>query len=43
MKLEERDRKTRKLMTKYGAHNSNVDRLYLQRCEGGRGLIGPGD
>ena len=29
-------------MTMYGAHHpkADVDRLYLQRCEGGRGLIG---
>ena len=42
MELEELDRRTRKLMTRYGAHHpkTNVDRLYLQRCEGGRGLLG---
>ena len=35
------DRKTRKLFTKYGALNpkSDVDRLYISRKEGGRGLI----
>lgn len=40
--LEELDRKTRKLMTMYGAHHpkADVDRLYLKRCDGGRGLIG---
>ena len=29
-------------MTMYGAHHpkADVDRLYLQRCEGGRGLLG---
>ena len=29
-------------MTMYGAHHpkANVDRLYLQRCEGRRGLLG---
>ena len=29
-------------MTMYGAHNpkADVDILYLQRCEGGRGLLG---
>ena len=45
MELAELDRKTRKLMTMYGAqlHKADVDRLYLQRCEGGRGLIGLGD
>ena len=42
MELEELDRKTRKLMTMYGAQHpkADVDRLYLQRCEGRRGLIG---
>ena len=42
MELEELDRKTRKLMTIYGVHHrkANVDRLYLQRFEGGTGLIG---
>ena len=40
MELEELDRRTRKLMTVYGAHHpkASVDWLYLQRCEGGRGL-----
>ena len=35
------DRKTRKLFTIYGAlhPNSDVDRLYIPRKEGGRGLI----
>ena len=29
-------------MTMHGAHHhkADVDRLYLQRCEGGRGLLG---
>ena len=42
MELEKLDRRTRKLMTIYGAHHpkADVDRLYLQRCEGGRGLLG---
>ena len=42
IELEEIDRKTRKLMTIYGAQHlkADVDRLYLQRCEGGRSLIG---
>ena len=42
MELEELDQKTRKLMTMYGAHHpkADVDRLYLQRYEGGRGLLG---
>ena len=42
MELEELDRRTRKLMTMYGAHHpkADVDRLYLQRCEGRRGLLG---
>ena len=35
------DRKTRKLFTIYGALHpkSDVDRLYIPRKEGGRGLI----
>ena len=35
------DRKTRKLMTMYGAPQpkSDIHRLYLQRNKGGRGLI----
>ena len=42
MELQELDRITRKLMTMYGAHNpkADVDRPYLQRCEGGRSLLG---
>ena len=42
MELEELDRRTRKLMTMCGAHHpkADVDRLYLQRYEGGRGLLG---
>ena len=42
MELEELDRKAKKLMTMYGAHHpkADVDRLYLQRCEEGRGLLG---
>ena len=41
MELEELDRKTRELMIMYGAQHRKADanRLYLQRCEGGRGLI----
>ena len=41
-KLEELDQRTRKLMTMYGAHHpkADVDTLYLQRGEGGRGLLG---
>ena len=40
--LEGLDRKTRKLMTMHGALHprSDIDRLYLPRSEGGRGLIG---
>ena len=40
--LERLDRKTRKKMTMYGALHpkSDVDRLYLKRKRGGRGLIG---
>ena len=39
--LEKLDRKTRKILTLYGAHHpkSDVDRLYLPRNKGGRGLI----
>ena len=40
-KLQAIDRKTRKLFTVYGALHpkSHVDRLYIARKEGGRGLI----
>ena len=43
--LEELDRNTRKLMTMYGAQHPKayVNRLYLKRCDGGRGLIGVED
>ena len=39
--LQAIDRKTRKLFTMYGALHpkSDVDRLYIPRKEGGRGLI----
>ena len=39
--LQAIDRKTRKLLTMYGASHpkSDVDRLYVPRKEGGRGLI----
>jgi len=39
--LNSLDRKTRKIMTMHGAFHpkSDVDRLYLTRREGGRGLI----
>ena len=42
MELEELDRKIRKLMTMYRVHHRKAegDRLYLQRGEGGTGLIG---
>ena len=42
LQLEEIGRRTRKLLTMHnGFHpKSNVDRLYLSRSEGGRGLIG---
>ena len=42
MKLEELDRKARKLMTMYEAQHpkADLDRLYLQICEGKRSLIG---
>ena len=38
--LEELDRKTRKLLTMYGAHHptADVDRLYMKKADGGRGL-----
>ena len=41
MELKEIDRKTRKLLTMYRMHHpqSDVDRLYLPRKEGGRGLL----
>ena len=43
--LQAIDRKTRKLFTIYGALHpkSDVDRLYLPRKEGGRGLISTED
>ena len=43
--LEELDRKTRKLMSMYSAQHlkADADRLYLKRCDGGRGLIGVED
>ena len=39
--LTKLDTKTRKFLTMYKMHNlkSDVDRLYLPRTEGGRGLI----
>jgi len=39
--LQEADRRTRKLLTMYGAFNLNgdVDRLYIDRKNGGKGLI----
>ena len=39
--LDNKDRTTRKIITMHGAFHSNsdVDRLYLTRGEGGRGLI----
>ena len=39
--LKDMDVKTRKILTMNGAFHkkSNVDRLYLKRAEGGRGLI----
>ena len=42
MELEELDQRTRKLMTMYGARHpkADFDRLYLQRCKEGRGLLG---
>ena len=45
LQLEEIDKRTRKLLTmQIGFHpKSNVDRLYISRSEGGRGLIGVQD
>ena len=39
--LRKLDRKTRKLLTLHGAHHpkADVERLYLPRVEGGRGLL----
>ena len=39
--IDDMDRKTRKLLKIYGAFHvkSNVNRLYMKRNEGGRGLI----
>jgi hypothetical protein len=38
--IKQIDRKTRKMLTKYKIHNPNVDidRLYIKRKEGSRGL-----
>ena len=45
LQLEEIDRRTRKLLTIHNGSRpkSNVDRLYLSRSEGDRGLIGDQD
>ena len=45
LELQDLDRKTRKIMTMYGAHHpkADVDRLYIKRADGGRGLIGVED
>ena len=42
MELEELDRRTRKLIAMYVVHRlkADVDKLYLQRFQGGRGLLG---
>jgi hypothetical protein len=39
--IQQMDRKTRKLLTMYGVHHpkADIDRLYLPRREGGRGLV----
>ena len=39
--LQKLDRKTRKLLTNHGQHHpkADVDRLYVPRKQGGRGLI----
>ena len=41
IEMNDLDRKSRKTMTMYGGlqPKSNVDRLYVKRKEGGRGLI----
>ena len=43
--LEELDKKTKKLMSMYGAQHpkADTDRLYLKRCDSGRSLIGVED
>ena len=43
--LQALDRKTRKMLTIYRAHHpkADIDRMYLRRAEGGRGLIGVED
>lgn len=43
--LEEAHRKTKKLLTMYGAHylKADVNMLYLRRTEGGKDLIGVED
>ena len=43
--LQALDRKTRKMLTMYGAHHpkADVERIYLKRVEEGRGLIGVED
>ena len=43
--LQALDRKTRKMLTIYGAHHpkADVDRMYLSRAEGGRDVIGVED
>ena len=43
--LQALDRRTRKMLTMYGAHHpkADVDRMYLRRAKGGRGLIGVED
>ena len=41
IELQELDRRTRKLLTMHNAHHpkSNVERIYIPRNEGGRGLL----
>ena len=43
--IDEIDRKTRKMLNRYAGLNprSNLDRLYLKREDGGRGVISVGD
>jgi hypothetical protein len=39
--IKQTDRKTRKMLTMYKMHNpkADIDRLYVKRKEGGRGLV----
>ena len=39
--IKQLDRKTRKMLTMYKMHHpkANIDRLYVKRKEGGRGMV----